>query len=567
MNSGEWYILLICAACVFLVYQFYFHQKKNKEEFIQKAKKEWGKILEKEEDYEQLERAAHFFQNYKDRAKNLIDDITWNDLDMDGIFQMMNHTYSSIGEEYLYWILRTPVTEEEAKEKKILSKRDYLIHFFSEHEDERIKLQLMFKAIGKMRTNSISDYVMKLFDVERLPNLHHYLMFGALLLSVILLFLIPSIGILCLIASLGCTIYQYFKEKGKVEIYFSCFAQIASMLHYVEELEKMNIEQLSPYVENLKKAYKNLKSFQKGVKFLGTNNMTGSFAEILLDYVRILTHIDLIKFNQMLQIFHMHSEDIEILMQNFGLLESMIAVASFRESMPYYCIPEFISGTKAELMVEQIYHPQIQNPVANSITERKGALITGSNASGKSTFLKTIAINAILSQTIYTALAKSYQANYFKILSSMALQDNLMEQESYYIVEIKSLKRILDSAKEGKAILCFVDEVLRGTNTVERIAASAQILKSLSSDNVLCFAATHDIELTYMLEDIYSNYHFQEEVIEEKNDILFDYILYSGRAVSRNAIKLLSMIGYEKEIIKRAERSAEEFLKKGEWRC
>ena len=114
---------------------------------------------------------------------------------------------------------------------------------------------------------------------------------------------------------------------------------------------------------------------------------------------------------------------------------------------------------------------------------------------------------------------------------------------------------------------CFVDEVLRGTNTIERIAASAQILKSLSCDNVLCFAATHDIELTYMLEDSYSNYHFQEEVIEEKNDILFDYILYSGRAVSRNAIKLLSMIGYEKEIIKRAERSAEEFLKKGEWRC
>ena len=479
----------------------------------------------------------------------------------------MNHTYSSIGEEYLYWILRTPVTEKEEQEKKILSKRDFLIHFFSTHEEERIKLQLMFKTIGKMRTNSISDYVMNLFDVEILPNLHHYLMFGALLLSVVLLFLIPSIGILCLIASLGCTIYQYFKEKGRVEVYFSCFAQIASMLHYVEELEKMNIEELSPYVENLKKAYKNLKSFQKGVKFLGTNNMTGSFVEIFLDYVRILTHIDLIKFNQMLQIFHRHSEDIEILMQNFGLLESMIAIASFRESMPYYCIPEFISGTKAKLMVEQIYHPQIQNPVANSITERKGALITGSNASGKSTFLKTIAINAILSQTIYTTLAKSYQANYFKILSSMALQDNLIEQESYYIVEIKSLKRILDSAKEGEAILCFVDEVLRGTNTIERIAASAQILKSLSCDNVLCFAATHDIELTYMLEDSYSNYHFQEEVIEEKNDILFDYILYSGRAVSRNAIKLLSMIGYEKEIIKRAERSAEEFLKKGEWRC
>lgn len=567
MSSGELYILLIVGASIFLVYQFYFHQKKNKEDFIRKAKREWGNSSEKEWDYEQLERAEHFFQNYKGKAKNLIDDITWNDLDMDRIFEMINHTYSSIGEEYLYWILRTPITEEEEKEKKTLSKRNQLINFFSAHEEERIKLQFMFKSIGKMKRNSISDYIIRLFDIEISTNLHHYLMLGGLLLSIVILFIIPAAGILCLLAALGVTIYQYFKEKGRVEVYFCCFAQIASMLKYVEELEKMNIEELLPYVEQLKQAAENLKSFRKGVSLLGTNNMTGSLAEVLLDYIRILTHIDLIKFNQMLQVFYKHQEDIEILMENFGLLESMIAIASFRESLPYYCIPEFISGTKAELAIEEVYHPGITNPVVNSIIEKRGALITGSNASGKSTFLKTVAINALLSQTIYTTLAKFYRGNYFRILSSMALQDNLMGQESYYIVEIKSLKRILDIAKQKIAVLCFVDEVLRGTNTIERIAASAQILKSLSCANVLCFAATHDIELTHMLEAEYSNYHFQEEVAEEKNDILFDYILYSGRAVSRNAIKLLGIIGYDKEIIKKAEKSAEEFLEKGEWKC
>lgn len=86
----------------------------------------------------------------------------------------------------------------------------------------------------------------------------------------------------------------------------------------------------------------------------------------------------------------------------------------------------------------------------------------------------------------------------------MALRDDLNAQNSYYIVEIKSLKRILDAVDKDdkRPVLCFVDEVLRGTNTVERIAASSEILKSLRYKNVLVFAATHDIELTYLLENI-----------------------------------------------------------------
>lgn len=99
----------------------------------------------------------------------------------------------------------------------------------------------------------------------------------------------------------------------------------------------------------------------------------------------------------------------------------------------------------------------------------------------------------------------------------MALRDDLSSQESYYIAEIRSLKRILDAVGEEYPVLCFVDEVLRGTNTVERIAASSQILESLASENVICFAATHDIELTYILEGVYENYHFSEEIDEEKD--------------------------------------------------
>ena len=110
-----------------------------------------------------------------------------------------------------------------------------------------------------------------------------------------------------------------------------------------------------------------------------------------------------------------------------------------------------------------------------------------------------------------------------------------------------------------------MDEVLRGTNTVERIAASAQILKSLCTGKSLCFAATHDIELTHILEDFYANYHFEEEI--EEDDIFFSYKIMKGRATTRNAIKLLGIMGYDQKIVLEAEKMASDFLEKGNWTC
>lgn len=119
----------------------------------------------------------------------------------------------------------------------------------------------------------------------------------------------------------------------------------------------------------------------------------------------------------------------------------------------------------------------------------------------------------ILAQTIHTCCADRCQSSYWRVMTSMALRDDLGSGESYYIVEIRSLKRILDAAQSpGAPVLCFVDEVLRGTNTVERIAASTQILKSLHKPGVCCFAATHDVELTGLLEAEYDNYHLKSRL-------------------------------------------------------
>ena len=147
----------------------------------------------------------------------------------------------------------------------------------------------------------------------------------------------------------------------------------------------------------------------------------------------------------------------------------------------------------------------------------------------------------------------------------MALKDDLESGESYFIVEIRSLKRVLDAAKEeGKApVFLCVDEVLRGTNTTERISASAEILLALSKLPMQIFAATHDLELTELLNGIYTNYHFSETV--EGDDVKFSYLLTKGPADSRNAIRLLRLMGYDPSITDRAQERADRYERTGRW--
>lgn len=146
-----------------------------------------------------------------------------------------------------------------------------------------------------------------------------------------------------------------------------------------------------------------MKSFRRGAFLVAsTNSVQDGLEAIIVSYLRIIFQVDFIKFYSMLKHVEGNESTIEDMYQAMGELDALIAVASFRESLPYYSQPEFAEVNDREgasLKVEKLYHPLIGDPVANSIQMQKGVLITGSNASGKSTFLKTIAINTILAQT------------------------------------------------------------------------------------------------------------------------------------------------------------------------
>jgi len=545
---------------LFVIYCIY-HNRKRKKKILAKVRKNWGQRPEREYLTEEFEALTHYFKRNRDRKESVIDDITWNDLEMDTIFMLINQTHSSIGEAYLYSMLRTPEFSEEK-----LKERDRLVEFFATHERERERLAVLLEDIGRTGRYSIFDHVYDLADFRKGSKWIHYLGFLFLAVAIGVTVVWPEYGILAIIGAISYSWTTYYFQRKKIEPYVISCVSVLRMLKMADRFTQVRIPEIKEYQKQISEAKRRFSKFKRNTLFVtvgGFGKNGGGIEETIIMYSNFTFHIDLLQFSVLVREMNKNLAAFDLMVESIGELESALAIASFRTLMSEHCKPHLDISKESYLKVEEVYHPMIKEPVKNSITAPRGALITGSNASGKSTFLKTVAINAILAQTIYTCMADSYSGSYHQIYSSMALTDNLEKMESYYIVEIKSLKRILDSISGKYPILCFVDEVLRGTNTVERIAASSQILKSMARTDVMCFAATHDIELTHMLAEDYDNFHFQEEVVE--NDILFNYQLYEGRATSRNAIKLLGIIGYQEEIIQNAEITATRFMETGEW--
>ena len=535
------------------------NEKKFEARLTDFYKKNYGKAPTKRYDGDQMDHVPGYFEAHK--IESSIDDITWNDLELDDIFQRINYCNSASGEEYLYHLLRNPDGDE-----KQLKQMEEQIAYIDSNEGVRLRLQIFFSKIGKSSKYSIYEYLKFLEKLGKRSNIIHFLLLAFLIVSIIEMFFAFETGIIFLVCVIVFNIVTYFKDKNETDPYLKTFAYIMRLVSYADKFDFLQGTPFDEEIKTLNEDAKAMKPFLRGSSILMSptrSQATGNPSDLIMDYIRIITHIDLIKFNQMYAEVSKNIDTIDRLNTVLGKIEAVISVSCFRASLNNgYCTPEFTDEKYFD--ITEGYHPLIEKPVANSFETSKGLLLTGSNASGKSTFLKTCAINAILAQSIHTCTAKAYKASNFSIYSSMALRDDLGGQDSYYIVEIKSLKRILDAAENSKRpILCFIDEVLRGTNTVERIAASTQILKQFSFMNVLCFAATHDVELNDMLKDFYDIYHFAGQVTD--NDVHFDYLLHEGPATNRNAIKLLDIIGYDKKITEEAEKMAQNFINTGVW--
>lgn len=533
----------------------------------------WGKEPCKERTEDGRVHLPGYFHAHP--ASFQIDDVTAGDLDLDGVYERLDYTQSAAGEEYLYWLLRTPAQNSGQE-----ALREDQIRAMQERSDDRLLYQLALRRSVRCGKFSIYDHLSLLDGVKSRSVISCLYPFVLLAVSAAVMFSQVQTGIVLLFLAISINIGTYYRERNQVAPYLLSLRYVLSLLDSTDAIRRVHTgdartgnnhpsdaDCFAQERRELGEIAGKLADFRRGSFLMaGSSGQTsGNPLDILMDYIRILLHLDLIKFYSMIGQMARYREEIDRMITITGRIDTTISIACFRASLKTWCVPDFEEKSgKNKFEAVDLTHPLLRNPVPNSIQTDGYVLLTGSNASGKSTFLKAAALAAVMAQTLHTVCASAYRGEYYRIYSSMALRDNLSGGESYFIVEIRSLKRILDAgASEGATVLCFIDEVLRGTNTVERIAASSEILKSFQRRGILCFAATHDVELTRLLSGTYTNYHFEEQI--ENGDILFNYRLLAGPAGSRNAIRLLEAIGYDESIVRAAQNRAEHFLNTGVW--
>lgn len=229
-------------------------------------------------------------------------------------------------------------------------------------------------------------------------------------------------------------------------------------------------------------------------------------------------------------------------------IECLSSLAGFAYNHPHYAYPVINERT---LMIEaiKISHPLIpeQESVPNDFVIGKNSklyLVTGSNMSGKTTFLRTVGINLLLAECGAPVCASYFSFAPMSILSSIRVSDSLQEHTSYFMAELKRLQQIILRLQSGQPSLVLVDEILRGTNSEDKTHGSELFIRKLLQHKCLSLFATHDLSLSTMENewpDKISNYCF-ESMIQE-GELHFNYTLQPGVAKNRNASFLMQKMG------------------------
>ena len=532
-----------------------FHGKLNTHRILRQLKVQWGKVDNRWRNLQGIEQSYRRCIGNSD-PPNSLDDDTWADLNMDSIFTRLDRTFTTPGETALYEFLRSPKTE-----LNDLTERNRVLNLLQSKEEVREALQLEFLPLGRENEydRKRSYNVFELLWADQPLQTTFRKLFSILALLAFLaacspLFLGTSAVILLIIPFFLVNMLITHRVRA-LEMFhrLPSIRYLGNMIRRARAIGKNLCHELKPNPDRLLDLSQNVRRIAAKTRILKPElGFWGDPFMIIFEYISMYFLIEVRTYYKLMEDIERHLPELRELCRLMGELDALQSVASFRTELPSYAEPQFLTED-ISLHMTGGKHPLLDNPIPNSIDiSSKGIFVSGSNMSGKSTFLRTVAVNTVMAQTVVTCYADAYSGACFRIISSLNRTDELEEGKSYYLVEAERLLRIVKAMEGDIPALCIIDELFLGTNSAERFSASMAILNYLCQKKGVVILSSHDTELAQLLDGKYENYHFSDQF--DESGLRFDYALKRGVSRSRNAIKLLEYLKYPKEIVDRAYR-------------
>ena len=484
----------------------------------------------------------------------VISDRTFQDLDMDEVFMFLDRTTSKVGQQVLYRVLRT-IPESQNR----IDRFEQINRILNKHSG------LGEKILSELTTlqDKNAYYIPSLFLERHIQKPKWFWVIPVLsltsLITLTLSFFFPQL-LIFLVLLLGLNFGIHYWNKINVYQYSSSITQLlkltlaAKRIAVLDGIREMDLDIMAS-IRSIDNLGIQMSLFKLEVKL---QSETGQAVEYFVELIKALFLIEPLILYNVLQKMDEKRQDIKRIYEYVGEIDVAISIGFLRESLPFHCIP-VITADRKQLTAAMAYHPLIYNSVPNSLDlNQKSVLLTGSNMSGKTTFIRTIGINAISAQTINICFAEAFSIPRLKVHSAIRISDDLLNDKSYYFEEVLTIKSLLSESRSGNSNLFLIDELFKGTNTVERIASGKAVLSYLNEGNNITMVATHDLELGELLNDTFSLFHFSE--IVEDGKILFDYKIKPGNLNKTNAIRILELNDYPPEVTTEASLLAREIL-------
>ncbi len=548
-SLGIWYVIIISFILLIVFIRLLYADLKNKA-----AINHTNYLIEINEN--ELKFLAGNFYDFNDSNQYIPKEHLYaNDLDIFGkasLFQYVNRTASEMGGVHLAAYLQSPA------ELQTILDRQLAVKELSKKVEWRQDLQAKGKEkeISLLTQMRLEKWITEapVFSQFRAWKWLRYLL-PVIIIGVVTLYIFDKAGsgifyfTLFIFAALA---YQINKYVAPVHEKLSKIADELDILSKsVAHIESTTFE--SPLLVSLQSAFfhdnknvsQDIKRLHKLLDKLDLRyNLVISAPLNILLLWNLQQVLDLEKWKSDLQ------KNINAWFNTLGHFEALNSFATLYFNEPDWIFPTvlpeyfFIEG-------KEIGHPLIQkNKRVNNDIELKHEgelmLVTGSNMAGKSTYLRSIGVNVILAMAGAPVCAKYLKVSHVQIISSMRITDNLAESTSTFYAELKKLKAIIEMVNKGEKVFILLDEILRGTNSLDRHTGSVALVKQLIKHDAAAIIATHDLDLAKLKDEFPEsivNYHFDVQV--SNDELFFDYMLKPGVCTSLNASILMKKIGIE----------------------